>query len=78
METIGFIGLGLMGTGGGSAVGPWMAGRLYDVSGSYTAAFLIAAGAGVVSIIACLYARHLKIRGQGRKPADASLTRVRP
>ncbi len=58
------IGVGLMGTAAGSAVGPWMAGRLYDVSGSYMVPFLIAAGAGVVSIMACLYARHLKIHAR--------------
>jgi cyanate permease len=56
--------VGLIGTATGSAVGPWMAGRLYDATGSYTIPFLIAAGACVVAMGACWYARVLKIRGQ--------------
>jgi predicted MFS family arabinose efflux permease len=63
------IGVGLMGTALGSALGPWLAGRLYDASGSYTVPFLIAAGAGVIAGLAGWRARTLKIRGQGRKPA---------
>jgi predicted MFS family arabinose efflux permease len=58
------VGVGLIGTATGSAVGPWMAGRLYDATGSYTIPFLIAAGACVVAMGACWYARVLKIRGQ--------------
>jgi predicted MFS family arabinose efflux permease len=58
------VGVGLMGTAAGSAVGPWLAGSLYDATGSYTIAFLIAAGCGVVAGAACWYARVLKIRGQ--------------
>ena len=65
------VGVGLMGTAAGSALGPWLAGRLYDATGSYTVAFLIAAGCGVIAGAAAWYARILKIRGQGPKPADA-------
>ena len=43
------VGIGLMGTAAGSALGPWMAGRLYDATGSYTLAFLIAAACGAVA-----------------------------
>jgi MFS family permease len=57
------VGVGLMGTAAGSAVGPWMAGRLYDASGSYTAAFLIAAACGVIAGAACWQARRLR-KGQ--------------
>ena len=62
------VGVGLMGTAAGSAVGPWMAGRLYDLMGSYTIAFLIAAGCGAIAGAAAWRARTLriKIRGQGR------------
>lgn len=54
------VGVGLMGTALGSAVGPWMAGRLYDASGNYTVAFTIAAGAGVVAAAAGWRVRMLR------------------
>ena len=71
------VGVGLMGTAAGSALGPWLAGRLYDANGSYTVPFLIAAGCGVVAGAAGWRVRALKIRGQeirgqGPRPADAS------
>jgi len=43
------VGAGLIGSAAGSAVGPLLAGTLYDATGSYTAPFLIAAGCGVVA-----------------------------
>jgi MFS family permease len=43
------VGVGLMGTAAGSALGPWMAGTLYDATGSYALAFLIAAACGVAA-----------------------------
>ncbi|HVL35522.1 MAG TPA: MFS transporter, partial [Burkholderiales bacterium] len=43
------VGAGLMGSAAGSALGPWVAGRLYDATGSYTLAFLLAASCGVVA-----------------------------
>ena len=55
------IGVGLMGTALGSATGPWLAGRLYDASGSYTLAFLIAAGCGVIAGVSGWRARTLRI-----------------
>lgn len=54
------VGVGLIGTATGSALGPWMAGRLYDATGSYTVPFLIAAGSGVLAMAACWTARALK------------------
>jgi MFS family permease len=57
------VGIGLMGTAVGSAIGPWGAGRLYDVTGSYTVAFMIAAGAGVVAGAAGWRARALRKSG---------------
>ncbi len=58
------VGVGLMGTAAGSAIGPWLAGRLYDANGSYTVPFLIAAGCGVLAGLAGWRVRALKIRGQ--------------
>jgi len=57
---IGYVGVGLMGTAAGSALGPWMAGRLYDTHGSYTLPFLIAAACGALAGAACWWARALK------------------
>jgi MFS family permease len=56
------VGVGLMGTAAGSALGPWLAGRLYDATGSYTVAFLIAAGCGVIAGAAGWRARQLRLR----------------
>ena len=57
------VGVALIGSSAGSAVGPWMAGRLYDAQGSYTLAFLIAAGCGVVAGVAGWRARALRRAG---------------
>jgi MFS family permease len=43
------VGVGLMGSAAGSALGPLVAGRLYDITGSYTLPFLIATACGVVA-----------------------------
>ncbi len=64
------VGVGLMGTAAGSALGPWMAGRLYDTHGSYTLAFLIAAACGVLAGAACWWARALK-RGRALSASPA-------
>ena len=56
------VGVCLMGSAVGSAVGPWLAGRLYDASGTYTVAFLIAAAAGVVAGLAGWQAKRLRMR----------------
>lgn len=57
------VGVGLIGSAVGSAIGPWMAGSLYDALGSYTLAFLIAAGCGVVAGLAGWRARTLRRKG---------------
>jgi MFS family permease len=57
------VGVGLIGSAAGSALGPWMAGSLYDALGSYTLAFLIAAGCGVVAGLAGWRARALRRKG---------------
>jgi MFS family permease len=54
------VGVGLMGSAAGSAVGPWLAGTLYDATGSYTIPFLLAAACGVVAGAAGWYARKLR------------------
>jgi MFS family permease len=59
------VGVGLMGTAAGSAVGPWMAGRLYDLTASYMIAFLIAAACGAIAGAAAWRARALRLRIRG-------------
>jgi MFS family permease len=57
------VGIGLLGSAVGSAVGPWMAGYLFDRTGSYAAAFAIAAACGVAAGAAGWRARALRVRG---------------
>jgi len=57
------VGAALIGSSTGSAVGPWLAGALYDATGSYTIAFLIAAACGVVAGAAGWQARRLRKAG---------------
>ena len=59
------VGVGLFGSAAGSAFGPWLAGRLHDTAGSYTAAFLIAAASGAVAGMAGWRARVLRRRKAG-------------
>jgi MFS family permease len=54
------VGVGLMFSAAASAFGPWMAGHLFDTTGSYTVALLIAAGCGVVAGIVAWRARALR------------------
>jgi len=54
------VGIGLMGAAVGSALGPWIAGTLHDATGSYTLAFMIAAGCGMVAGAAGWRARTLR------------------
>ncbi len=56
------LGMGLLGAALGSALGPWMAGRLFDMTGSYAIPFVIAAACGVVAGAAGWRARTLRRR----------------
>jgi len=46
----------------GGAVGPWLAGALYDATGSYLPAFWIAAGCSTISALAIWLAAPRKVR----------------
>ncbi len=46
----------------GGAIGPWAAGAIYDVTGSYAIAFWLAIGASVVSAISIWLAAPRKVR----------------
>ncbi|MGE0484149.1 MAG: MFS transporter [Gammaproteobacteria bacterium] len=56
------LGIGLLGSAAGSASGPWLGGRLFDLTGNYDLPFLIAAGAGVTAGVAGWTARVLRRR----------------
>jgi MFS family permease len=56
------VGVGLMGAAVGSALGPWLAGFLFDRTGSYMLAFTIAAGCGLAAGAAAWRARVLRVR----------------
>ena len=56
------VGIGLLGAAVGSALGPWIAGRLYDTTGSYTLAFMLAAGCGAISAAAGWRVRTLRLK----------------
>ena len=56
------VGVGLFGAAAGSAIGPWMAGYLFDHTGSYMPAFVIAAGCGIAAGAAVWRARTLRVR----------------
>jgi len=56
------LGMGLLGSALGSALGPWMAGSLFDATGSYAIAFVIAAACGLLAGGAGWRARTLRRR----------------
>ena len=56
------LGMGLLGSALGSAFGPWMAGGLFDATGSYAIPFVIAAASGVLAGAAAWHARALRRR----------------
>ena len=59
----------------GGAIGPWVAGALYDRTGSYVLAFWLAIGASVVSAVAMWLAAPRKVRAvAGRVPRGYKTT----
>jgi MFS family permease len=56
------LGMCLFGSALGSALGPWMAGRLFDVTGSYAIAFALAATSGLLAGASAWRARALRLR----------------
>jgi len=65
------LGVGLFASALGSALGPWMAGRLFDLTGSYALAFVIAAACGVVAGAAGWRARALRLRTSYKQAGSA-------
>jgi MFS family permease len=55
----------MLGAISGGAAGPWVAGALYDLTGSYTPAFSIAIGGSVLSALAIWLAAPRKVRVVG-------------
>ena len=56
------LGTGLFASAFGSALGPWLAGRLFDLTGSYAIPFVIAAACGALAAAAGWRARSLRLR----------------
>ena len=46
----------------GGGAGPWIAGIIYDATGTYSIAFWIAAGCSLISILAIWRAAPRKVR----------------
>jgi len=64
-----------LGANAGAGFGPWVAGWIYDRSGSYTPAWLLAIGACVVSVVAIWLAAPRRVRsvaGRVRRAAEAA------
>jgi MFS family permease len=65
-----------LGGNAGAACGPWVAGAIYDWTGSYTAAFWIAIGATLVSMTAIWLAAPRRVRAvAGRVRRDVAAGR---
>lgn len=60
------FGVCMLGSSLGSAVGPWLAGSLFDATGSYRIPFTIAAACGMISAAMVWYARVLRVRASMR------------
>ena len=65
------LGVGLFASALGSALGPWMAGRLFDMTGSYAIAFVIAAACGTVAGAAGWRAGSLRRRAINNQVGSA-------
>jgi cyanate permease len=55
----------------GSALGAWLAGRIFDATGSYAIPFTLAAAAAVMAAVAMWVARTVRLPG-GAGPDGAS------
>lgn len=72
-SVFGVLGLG---AGVGAGVGPWMAGVVYDLTGTYAVAFGLAIASSMVSIVAIWLAAPRKVRlVAGRVPRAAATPR---
>ncbi|HCU90805.1 MAG TPA: hypothetical protein DGR97_12720 [Gammaproteobacteria bacterium] len=56
------VGIGLFGSAAGSAIGPWLAGYVFDRTGAYDLAFAIAAVCGAIAGWAGWMARSIRLR----------------
>jgi len=65
------VGVGLMGSALGSALGPWLAGFIFDRTGSYMAAFAIAAASAVAAAAAGWRAWVLRVQDSRSGPMAA-------
>ena len=59
------LGFGLFGSALGSAFGPWMAGALFDLTGSYTLPFLVAGASGIVALVSIYIAYRIRLSSSG-------------
>jgi MFS family permease len=64
------VGMGLLSSALGSATGPWLAGFLFDRTGSYAIAFPLAGAGGLAAGIAVWRARALRLRSLSRNRAE--------
>lgn len=54
------LGIGLLGSAAGSALGPWMGGYLFDRTGGYELPFALAAASGVMAALTTVFARRFR------------------
>jgi MFS family permease len=59
----------------GGALGPWLSGRIFDTTGSYQLAFIIAASAGLVVLIGALILKKYSRSSQEKKELGVQSTR---
>jgi MFS family permease len=56
------VGMTVFAIGVGGALGPWLAGKIYDLTGSYNAAFITGAAIAAVSMVVVLLLKQRDIR----------------